>query len=231
MHPILMGTVGSTAYGLAGPTSDVDTLGIFVHPTEAFFRLSALKESKNTTDPDISLHEAAKYCRLALGGNPTVMELMWLPPELYTYVSLDGAKLIDIREHFLSAPRVRSAYLGYATQQFKELKERGDGSFSSDLRKRTAKHARHLLRLLDQGTELYLTGQLKIRLDDPEKYHKFGERAAAGNTLYAEKALADAEDVFNRNTSVLPDKPNRELVEDWLVNVRRSYLDRNPDTR
>lgn len=225
MFPILTGIVGSTAYGLAGPDSDVDTLGIFAHPTEAFFGLKKLDESKSTTDPDITMHEAAKYCRLALQGNPTVMELMWLPRDLYTFESRLGLALIGIREAFLSAPRVRDAYLGYATQQFRKLKERG-GTFSSDTQHRTAKHARHLLRLLDQGTHLYLTGELRIRLYDPAKYIKFGEEVARGKIRLAEAMLSLAEEKFNEGPTVLPDKPDVEQVEFWLEDVRRSYLDR-----
>lgn len=225
MHPILTGIVGSTAYGLNTASSDVDTLGIFVHPTEKFFGLSKPAESLVTTDPDVTMHEAAKYCRLALNCNPSVLELLWLPSNLLNGWSADSVSLIRAREAFLSAPRVRSAYLGYATQQFKELKNRGDGSFSSDTRKRTAKHARHLYRLLNQGTQLYLTGQLTVKVADPEMHHKFGERVAEGNTLWAEKALTDAEKIFNDRPSVLPEKPDTARIEQWLRTVRYHYLD------
>lgn len=231
MHPILTGTVGSTAYGLATESSDVDTLGIFAHPTELLFGLDKPPESKVTTNPDVTLHEAAKYCLLALKCNPSVLELLWLPQELLTAHSPDAIYLIRMREAFLSAPYVRNAYLGYATQQFKELKNRGDGSFSSATRKRTAKHARHLFRLLNQGTQLYLTGQLTVKVADPEMYHKFGERVAEGNTLWAEKALTDAEKIFNARPSVLPEKPDTARIEQWLRTVRYHYLDRRPDTR
>lgn len=225
MHPILTGTVGSTAYGLNTATSDVDTLGIFVHPTEKFFGLSKPAESVVTNDPDVTMHEAAKYCRLALKCNPSVLELLWLPHNLLTGWSADSVSLIRARNAFLSAPYVRNAYLGYATQQFKELKSRGDGKFSSDTGKRTAKHARHLFRLLNQGTQLYLTGTLTVEVDDPEMYHKFGERVAEGNTLWAEKALTDAEKIFNDRPSVLPEKPDSERIEQWLRTVRYHYLD------
>ncbi|GAA1913626.1 hypothetical protein GCM10009753_52280 [Streptantibioticus ferralitis] len=36
MHVLLSGTVGSTAYGLAHKGSDIDRLGVFAAPTEAF---------------------------------------------------------------------------------------------------------------------------------------------------------------------------------------------------
>lgn len=228
MFPILQGIVGSTAYGLAGPDSDIDTLGVFAHPTEAFFGLDQPEETIKASKDD-TMHEAAKYCKLALNGNPTVMELLWLPEELYTARSYWGDQLIEIRGCFLSAPRVRNAYLGYASQQFDSLKARG-GTFSSDTSKRTAKHARHLFRLLEQGTHLYVTGRLKIRVADPEYCRWFGERVAEGNTLYAEKALNDAKLRFDSVPSALPEKPYKEPVEAWLKSVRRIYLDRPKTT-
>ncbi|MEU4556525.1 DNA polymerase beta superfamily protein [Micromonospora violae] len=93
------------------------------------------------------MHEARKFTVLCIGGNPTAFELLWLPDDLYEVRTELGQELVDLRSAILSAPRVRDAYLGYACQQFHRLKERGDGSFSADLRKRTAKHARHLARL------------------------------------------------------------------------------------
>ncbi|MFI5973540.1 DNA polymerase beta superfamily protein [Streptomyces sp. NPDC051452] len=216
---LLSGIVGSTAYGLARPGSDVDRLGIYAVPTEQLHGLHRPTESHVTTGPDRTLHEAAKWCRLALGGNPTVMELVWLPPELYEVRTPLGNELIDIRRSFLSATRVRDAYLGYATQQFRRLENRGDGSFSADTRKRTAKHARHLKRLCHQGLELYTTGHLTIRVTDPQEYHDFGEQVAADSSA-ARPLLAEYEAAFNENRSVLPDQPDEAAAEAWLRRVR-----------
>src|SRR5688572_13081210 len=104
MNVLLAGTVGSTAYGLSGPGSDVDRLGLFAAPTVAFHGLRGPKESIVTTEPDLTLHEAGKWCRLALNGNPTVMELVWLPDELYDTRTDLGSALIGIKEAFLSGP-------------------------------------------------------------------------------------------------------------------------------
>src|SRR3954452_3424124 len=126
---LLSGIIGSTAYGLAREGSDVDRLGMFAAPTETLLGLHTPKESHVSTAPDRTLHEAAKWCRLALAGNPTVMELVWLPVGLYEVLTPLGEELIGIRTSFLSAQRVRDAYLGYAVQQFRRLEARGDGSF------------------------------------------------------------------------------------------------------
>ncbi|GAA3292909.1 nucleotidyltransferase domain-containing protein [Streptomyces cinereospinus] len=219
---LLSGVVGSTAYGLARAGSDVDRLGLFAAPTEDLHGLHGPKESHVTTGPDRTLHEAAKWCRLALGGNPTVMELVWLPEELYEVRTPLGDELIGIRSSFLSARRVRDAYLGYATQQFRRLAGRGDGSFSADVRGRTAKHARHLKRLCTQGYELYATGRLTVRVDDPDGYHAFGERVAADPSA-ALPLLRRFEAAFDATPGVLPERPDERAAEAWLRRVRRRH--------
>ncbi|MFM9499320.1 DNA polymerase beta superfamily protein [Streptomyces galilaeus] len=219
---LLSGVVGSTAYGLAHAGSDVDRLGLFAAPTEELHGLHPPQESHVSTAPDRTRHEAAKWCRLALGGNPTVTELVWLPDELYEVRTSLGDELIDIRTTFLSARRVRDAYLGYATQQFRRLLGRGDGSFSADTRKRTAKHARHLKRLCGQGYELYTTGRLTIRVDDPESFHRFGEQVA-DDPETALPLLRRYETAFEEARSVLPEQPDERAADAWLRKVRRHF--------
>jgi predicted nucleotidyltransferase len=225
---LLAGIVGSTAYGLNTVDSDIDRLGLFAAPTVAFHGLHPPMETHVTRRPDATFHEAAKWCRLALGGNPTVTELAWLPDDLYETRTVLGNDLIGIRSAFLSAKRVRDAYLGYATQQFRKLEVRGDGSFSADTRKRTAKHARHLLRLCHQGLQLYVTGRVEIRLDDPRRFHDFGERAAGGDIRHVRDALADYEQAFTDSVTPLPARPDEKTVERWLLAVRAALYHQEP---
>lgn len=220
-HVVLSGTVGSTAYGLAGADSDVDQLGVFAAPTAAVLGLHPPRDSIVTTHPDRTLHEAAKYVRLALAGNPTATEAMWLPA--YAHLTPLGQELIGIRRAFASAPRCRDAYLGYATRQFRRLEARGDGSFSADTRKRTAKHARHLMRLCVQGFHLYATGELVIRLDNPGDFHALGDRVADGDIEAARALITEYAHRFDSTPTVLPDQPDEAPVEAWLLRVRREF--------
>jgi predicted nucleotidyltransferase len=219
---LLSGIVGSTAYGLAHEGSDIDRLGLFVYPTQRLLALSEPKETIVTTKPDVTLHEARKWCRLAVKGNPTVLELVWLPA--YETATELGQELIAIRTAFLSRVAIRNSYLGYATQQFHRLKARGDGTFSADTRNRTCKHARHLLRLLAQGTELHMTGQLTVRLS-PQAVAVVPAmaREIAQDPSLAADAINEARSVFDE-PGVLPDQPDRAAVEAWLLRVRRHYL-------
>jgi hypothetical protein len=223
--PLLLGIVGSTAYGLGRTGSDVDRLGVYAAPTFDFARLYPLAERKWTIvqhkPSDVTLHEAGKFCRLALNGNPTITEAMWLPDDLYEVRTDLGNELIGIRSAFLSAERVKLAYLGYVEEQFVRLVNKGE--FKSTYRARTEKHARHIRRLLDQGIGLYATGRLEIRVEDPERYFDFGRRAAADPDLVT-GVLAEARETFAATRSPLPDRPDEATVERWLLRVRAAHL-------
>ncbi|WP_194924488.1 nucleotidyltransferase domain-containing protein [Catenulispora pinisilvae] len=215
---LLSGIIGSTAYGLSGPGSDVDRLGMFAAPTLSLLGLQTPRESHVTAKPDVTFHEAAKLARLALGGNPTASELLWLPDELYERRTPLGDEAIALRTAFLSAPRVHDAYLGYATQQFRKLLSR-DPSFTH---RKIAKHARHLMRLVDQGHELYTTGHVTVRLADPERCRAFGERVAADPEA-VRPFMAAAEERFASARSVLPAEPDTAAAQDWVLRVRKAF--------
>ncbi|HEX8627786.1 MAG TPA: nucleotidyltransferase domain-containing protein [Catenuloplanes sp.] len=223
MTVLLSGIVGSTAYGLAREGSDVDRLAVFVAPTIEIAGLDwhGSRETRVTTGPDSTTHEIGKYLKLALKGNPTITELLWLPTALYETLDADfGQRLIDLRGALLSEPAVRSAYGRYARQQAVRLSNRGDGPSPGDNRRRTAKYARHLLRLLRQGRELLATGELTVRVGDPADYFAF-DRMTPDQMI----SVYDREDaLFERTTSVLPAEPDVDRVRDFLADVRRAHL-------
>lgn len=222
---LLQGIVGSQAYGLADENSDTDRLGLFAYPTEKILGLGSPAQSVVSTDPDITYHEAAKFVSLALKCNPTVLELLWLSE--YEIRTAQGDALVRLRPAFLSWGFVRNAYLGYATQQFRRLEnrsEQGDHSFSADTKKRTAKHARHLARLVRQGMALWHDGELHVRLDDPDWYRGFGNAVADGDLQIAKDQIAIAEQFMDETHTILPDQPDRDAVQNWLLGVRYRFL-------
>lgn len=227
---ILEGVVGSTAYGLTRPGSDVDRLGVHVAPLDAVLGLdgptvvSGKKATRVEHHPDRTRHELAKFLTLALACNPTIMELLWLPR--WETQSYEGELLVGLRHDVLSARRVRDAYGGYAVQQARRLVRRtaeGKAGFAADLGPRTAKHGRHCARLLLAGRILLETGELVVDVS-PWRDHLFGmgELAEAdperfllefeGELAFLDQAAAH---------SVLPDHPDRARVDRVLVTIRR----------
>lgn len=225
---LLLGIVGSRAYGMATEASDTDRLGVYAAPTRAFHGLrtpTGKAATRHTTDPDITMHEAAKFAGLALAANPTVMELLWLPDHLYEARTPLGDDLIRIRRAFFSRKRIADAYLGYAVQQFTKLK--AAGRFPDVPTSRIAKHARHLLRLVEQGTHLWVTGNLVLEVPDAARVFAFGDRVAAGNLEPAQWILRRARDTFDHSPTELPTEPGTEIVENWLHSVRGAFYERN----
>jgi hypothetical protein len=219
MHILLSGVVGSVAYGMAGPGSDVDRLGVFAHDTASMFGLDEPSRSIVTTAPDVTYHEAAHAARLLLQANPTLTDLLWL--EAYEIRKPLGDELVGLRHAVLCARRVREAYLGYALDQTRKLLAR-DGTFNPDVRRRTAKHARHIHRLVDHGLELYTTGHLTIRLADPQRCIDFGDQVAADPQRVI-PFMAEARHRYEDARTVLPDRPSRGVVEGWLKRVRAEH--------
>ncbi|UFS98045.1 DNA polymerase beta superfamily protein [Nocardia huaxiensis] len=223
---LLEGVVGSHAYGLNTARSDVDYLGVYVEPTRTFLGLHPPTRDRGTRQgrdgADATYHEVGKAMGLILSCNPTVNEILWL--ENYTVASDFGRELVGLREHFLSAPKVRHSYFGYAMAQFRKMLNRRETQGLQD--PRLAKHARHTMRLLWQGYELYTTGVLPVRLPDPEPYFAFGRQMMEESGEAAAKALiAEYEEKFDSARTPLPRRPNEEPLEEFLQRVRRARLD------
>lgn len=214
---ILAGVCGSKAYGLDHADSDIDLKGIFVAPTREFLGLNRPAETVDHVDPDYCYHELGKFLKLGLAANPTILELLFL--ENYTLQTDEGGLLVANNHRFLSN-RVRNTYFGYANQQMQRLVNRADGSFKSKLRKRYEKHARHCARLLFQGRDLMQTGTLTVKVSNRDEIFAIGELSPTDLVLWFE----DAKNSFNNVESVLPDQPDTEWVNEYLIRVRELYL-------
>jgi hypothetical protein len=168
------------------------------------------------------MHEAKKLLRLALNGNPTSSEILWL--DKYEILTEQGNALINIRSSFLSAKRIRYGYLGFASGQLRRFftynRETETG------RKHAAKNARHLWRLLYQGYRAYLGDGIVVRLPEhaAKDAREFGERAAAGETSLVEHELKRYEMLFDVIKSPLPETPDNTKAREWLSDLRRSML-------
>lgn len=230
---ILEGIVGSRAHGLDTLESDWDTAGVFVVPTDVVLGMHKYRETvarndgkDKKIDPDKARHEVEKFLRLCLSANPSVLELLFLPEHLT--LTEEGRMLVEARQAILS-DRIRDSHIGYAVQQIGRIKNRweqkGDASFSSDTRKRTEKHARHVFRLFLQGSKALDTGTIIVRLtpEDADSARAMGILAVTD----LQKFL-DATDkmiyVLENAPSALPDKPDYDTINDLLVTIRKMNL-------
>ncbi|WP_239089723.1 nucleotidyltransferase domain-containing protein [Sphaerimonospora thailandensis] len=208
---VLSVVTGSRAYGLAVDGSDVDRRGVFVTPTELFWRLDKPPTHVEGPLPEQFSWEIERFCLLALQANPTVLECLWSP--LIEHSTSVGDRLLAIRRAFLSR-RAEQTFVGYAERLFRR----------SDFgRPRQRKAAMHVIRLLLSGLHLVRHGEplvqvgehcdrlLAVRNGDLD----WGEVCGWRDELLAEIGAAE---------SVLPGLPDRVAVEEVLMDVRRASL-------
>ena len=220
---LLVGRVGSHAYGLATYSSDEDFAGVFQVATESFLGLDSYPQtvtntSKNQskTVPDYTYQELGKFCRLALSGNPTILETLWLPDYIVKHPV--GEQLVSLRTEFLS-DRVRKSFGGYARQQLERLRRNGTSP------SRGEKYVRHMFRLLREGRHLVETGELQVRVEDPEELFALGRLGFEEICERFEQEFA----AFDATPSVLPKDPNTPAINEFLVQARLAALPPDKD--
>lgn len=223
----LAGVVGSTAYGLNQPgKSDIDTLGVFVTPADLFLGIDPPKSltwtsSANPYLPDSTFHDVGKFCHLALKGNPTVMELLWLQEYTANEEAMD--ELVALRTDILSSTTVWNSYAGYARSEMHSIVKERDKQLA-----RLRKRARHATRLCLQGLHLLSEGVLVVNVAEWRDYiFEQGELCETHPELF-EREIENrvAELTAARETSHLPEtvpEKVREQINAFVVRQRKLY--------
>lgn len=217
---LLEAQVGSKAYGLQNAQSDTDKLAVFAATTDKVLSLAGLSNLDKTivqTNPDITCHEIGKFLQLALTANPTITELLWV--ESYLNSAPLGLQLVELRSSLLSTKAVIDSYIGYTYAQIKRINQMVISDHA-----RNRKHARHTFRLLIQAEQLLLTGKLTLHLG--EKVELVGQMADLSVNNFAKFASVVEEKIIDlkNHKSQLPDKPDTDRVEKYLLTLRRSML-------
>jgi len=182
--------------------------------------LNKPKETIERVSIDLVEHEVEKFIRLALAANPNIIEQMWL--DEYILEEEEWLWLKSERGSFLSK-RLATTYGGYCMAQMRKLRNReeaGKEGFSSRVRTRTTKHARHLLRLFIQGQELLATGHLTVRLDEAQRDFVMTESMLPLEEL--ERRFATEMKKLNSiaANSKLPAEPNYDIANELLLDIR-----------
>ncbi|MEV6302132.1 nucleotidyltransferase domain-containing protein [Actinoplanes sp. NPDC051861] len=213
--------VGSRAYGLDGPGSDHDRRGVFVAPTRAFWSLDKPPTHREGPLDEQFSWEIERFCVLALQANPTVLEVLWSP--LVEQITADGRDLVGIRTAFLSR-RVAETYGGYARDQLTRVANRRERTGETN-----HKQAMHMIRLLHAGAHVLRTGEILVdvaHLRDRLLAVRRGELSWAEVTEWASVLLADLDQAAA--ATGLPEHPDRDRVDELLVQVRERGLRRAP---
>ena len=110
---------GSRAHGLATPNSDEDSRGVCVPPKRYLLGLSAF-EQWESEGGDHVVFGLQKFVRLALDGNPNIIETLFTRPEDQLFVHPLSRELLDRRDLFLSR-KVGFKFGRYAIHQLQKI--------------------------------------------------------------------------------------------------------------
>jgi predicted nucleotidyltransferase len=213
--------VGSTAYGLNGPQSDLDIRGVFLHRADDYRGLVEPVQylDNKQGDNDAEYWELRHYLNLLLKANPNVLETLWSP--LYKAPHDRGKELRQFRHKFLSK-RAYMTYNGFSTAQFKKIE--GDLRNTGEVK---WKHAMHLLRMLHSGIHLMKAGEVLVDVTeyDIPNLREFLLAVRAGERTWTDvqayqRALSDEFQFWYRRTE-LPEEPDYNWANSLLVESRR----------
>jgi predicted nucleotidyltransferase len=211
-----IGVTGSHAYGTAHADSDLDIRGIYSMDTEHFLLPSSGSTVINYMDRDngidITLWEITHFCNLALHCNPNLLEFLWLPEHMY--LDNTGARLLNLRWDFLSAPAIRKNFGGFAKGQITRAQRDGMGH--------DKKLFKHALRTTLGGIELLQTGEFAVRLEPDTKTLVEGFMFLPSDLRiqYIETLIQ----ILDNTCSDLPAEPSKSQIIDMLGYHRLEQL-------
>jgi predicted nucleotidyltransferase len=218
-HVIYRCTVGSRAFGLDVPDSDTDRRGIYLPPATLEWSLYGLPEQLEDHETQECYWELQKFLVLSLKANPNVLECLYTPLVEFTTPTAD--ELLAHRQAFLSK-LVYQTYNGYVLSQFKKLEQ--DLRTAGELK---WKHVMHLIRLLLSGISILREQIVPVDVGA----HKERLFAIRSGDVTWEKVNAwrlelhkEFDQAFEKTT--LPERPDYEWANEFLISARRSMVDR-----
>ncbi len=240
-HTILRVPAGSNLHGLSIPgTDDQDEVGVCIEDIETaigfsefeqyIYRTAAEREGKHDApsqagDLDLTIFSLRKFLRLAMQGNPQILQCLFVPATLCVQRDARGSQLQDMAPLIVSR-QAGHRYLGYLeAQRQRLLGERGQKKTNRPALEAKhgydTKYAMHILRLGFQGVELMTTGRLTLPM--PEKDRAFVYAVRLGEVPMQE-ALTKAGELERQIKDLLDDAPvpavpAREEIEAWMVNL------------
>lgn len=214
---------GSKSYGIDVEGSDDDFVGVFVPRLRDLLSIPGLEhDTYAANDPDFTIHEIGKFCRLALKGNPAVLETLWNPQ----VVACDewGRSLVGLRTKMLHRGSL-DVYVEYAEAQLRKM-VKGKGLHAKG-GAYNGKYGAHLVRLLHAGITLAATREVMVRVPEP----------LAAELMKIRTGVRSMEDVLGiagplleqlrrlSTTNPLPEHPDEEAVNALVVSARLSRKD------
>ena len=219
---ILLTLNSSYSYGINTKNSDIDIRGCALNSKKEIL-LSKDFESYTNNETDTVIYSFNKFIKLLTNGSPNTIEILGLNPEHYLYIHPIGREILDNKNLFLSKELLKK-YEGFITAQMKKIVRKT--SLNQDCNKIIA----NVLRLYFTAIELFETNEIKTyRTNERELVLKIKEGKIDDNEI--SEILEDAKErlklAYSKTT--LPDKPDYEAIEEFVISVNERVVKNNID--
>lgn len=178
--------IGSFAYGVSSDTSDIDIYGFCIPPRSIIFphetgkyifgydktvpsnfkqwQQHHVQDQDMKKEYDFTIFNITKYFRLCAGGNPNMIDSLFVPLRCITHATAIGNLVRERRHDFLSK-KVWHTYKGYAYSQMHKMRIKnpeGDRKEMVEKYGYDVKFAYHVVRLLNEVEQILLEGDLDL---------------------------------------------------------------------
>jgi hypothetical protein len=232
---ILRCQVGSGLHGTAvDGQDDRDEMGLCVEPAEYVTGLRRFEQYVFRTQPegvrsgpgdlDLIVYSLRKWMRLALTGNPTILLPLFVPDAEIVRITELGHELRANADRVVSR-LAGLRFAGYLRTQRTRMLEGALRVNRPELIAKygfDTKYAMHMVRLGVQGVELLETGRMTLPIAEPWLTWLRDLRRGKHTQDEAVAAAAELEDRLDRLTrgaSPLPEAPDRDWADQWLVHA------------
>lgn len=235
--------IGSTIHGLSvAGTDDLDLMGVCMEGPEGILGMGKPFEQhiwrsqpeghpSGAGDVDLTVYSLRKFMRLAAKGNPTLLNLFFVPEE-YRHVNTLMADHMRSLVPIIVSKEAANRYMGYMKQQRERLLgERGQKRTGNNRQKYISesgydtKYAMHLCRLGMQGIELLETGKITLPVRG-NKRDLLMQIRRGEVSLESVKDLSldlEAQLLKLRDSSTLPDTADWNTLNNWVISQYLTY--------
>ncbi len=245
---ILECVVGSTVHGTAvkDGLEDLDLMAVVIEDQKTFAGFNATDTWTSRTKPmgvrseagdvDYVAYGLRKYLNLALKGNPSILLMLFVPPEHIRESTIEGRALRGLASSVVS----KQAYMpfrGYMRQQHERLLGlRGQRNVTRpelvEAYGYDTKYAAHVIRLGLQGTELLTTGRMSLPMQEADRELCVKVRTGGFTLVQVSEQIIEAEKRLDAAyaASTLQERPDTATVERWMLYAYLDYWNGNPKT-
>lgn len=112
--------VGSHAYGISTPSSDVDKKGVFIQSLDSILGIGYI-EQINDENNDQTFYEVRRFLELLRSNNPNILELLNMPDDCIVYKDPIFDLILDHKNKFITK-MCKNSFGGYAVEQIKKAR-------------------------------------------------------------------------------------------------------------